>query len=348
VDTTNPGGSDIRSLREVTAAAAAVFTEPQRQRAAIAYLRQRGIDASDLSSEWVLGYAPSGWTRLVDRLRVEFSEQALLNAGVARRSSRGSLIDAFRDRVLMGIRDSDGTIAGFIGRDLSGHPNVPKYLNTGQHALFDKGKMLYGLFEGRTDGARQPVVVEGPLDVLAIAARQQRDATSNLLPVAASGTAFTIVQARRVAEAAFDNRSPVVVAMDGDAPGRAAALTAGERLRHAGLDVRIATVPNGSDPADYLARPAGSLDLFHAEHARPLLSVYVENAIAKRRDGMQWVEGRLSALRSVTPYLATYPPTQAARQVGWLAAALDLDPTTVTRELATACIAAAVPQGIGL
>jgi DNA primase len=54
----------------VTAAAAALFTEPPRQKAAIAYLRQRGIDAYGLSAEWVLGYAPPGWTRLVDRLRL--------------------------------------------------------------------------------------------------------------------------------------------------------------------------------------------------------------------------------------------------------------------------------------
>jgi hypothetical protein len=96
VDGTDPEGSDIRLLREVTVAAATVFTEPPRQAAAITYLRQRGIDAPVLSPQWVIGYAPPRWPRLVDRLCPEFSEQALLNAGVARRCSRGTLIGFHR------------------------------------------------------------------------------------------------------------------------------------------------------------------------------------------------------------------------------------------------------------
>ncbi|MCW2597575.1 MAG: primase catalytic core domain protein [Jatrophihabitans sp.] len=328
---------DPQALREVTAAAAAIFTEPPRRAAALSYLKQRGIDATGLGSEWVLGYAPPGWTRLVDRLHGSFSGQALLDAGVARRSSRGALIDAFRERVIFGLRDLDGTVAGFIARDLSGNPNTPKYFNTHQHALFDKGRLLYGLHEGlNLSTASQPVIVEGPLDVLAIAARQATEASGGLLPVASSGTAFTTAQAQRVADVATQRESSVLVAMDGDAAGRAAALNAGERLRNAGLDIRIALLANGSDPADYLARPDATLDTFHAGNGLPLLSLQVENAIARQGDAMQWPEGRLRALRSVAGHVATYPPDQAARQIGWLAEAFHMHPSTVTLELADA------------
>src|SRR4051794_8695000 len=110
-----PSTADMQKLREVTHAAAEIFTAKPRRRAAIAYLNQRGIDTARLPDTWVIGYAPAGWTRLVNQLRNTFDEQALLEAGVARRSSRSSLIDAFRDRVLFGIRAADGTIAGFIG-----------------------------------------------------------------------------------------------------------------------------------------------------------------------------------------------------------------------------------------
>src|SRR5439155_16547557 len=125
---------------------------------------QRGILGTHLSSGWLLGYAPPGWTRLVDKLRGRFPEDALLDAGVARRSSRATLIDTFRDRIIFGIRDSDGYLAGFIGRDLSGDLDAPKYLNTAQSPIFDKSRLVYGLHEGTQPGdtGQQPVVVEGP------------------------------------------------------------------------------------------------------------------------------------------------------------------------------------------
>ena len=338
--------TDIAVLRAVTAAAADVFTAPPRRQAAYAYLRQRGIDATGIDPEWVLGYAPSGWTRLVDELRGQFDDQALIDAGVARRSSRGSLIDTFRDRVIFGIHSTDGTIAGFLGRDLSGSPTAPKYLNTHQHALFDKSSLLYGLHEAtRNPRAEQPVIVEGPLDVLAITSRQVRARGSQLLPVAASGTSFTPTHARRVAEVAFAHQQPVVVAMDGDAAGRAAGLKAGEQLRRLGLDVRIATLPSGTDPAEYLARVETTLDAFRVDTALPLLTAQVQHAIAAQGEHMQWVEGRLAAARVVSRYLATYPPSHSARQIAWIADALQLDPATVSREVAAA-YRVAQPRGI--
>jgi len=325
----------LKVLEQATRAAAEIFTQKPRQHAALAYLAQRGIDAGGLGEAWVIGYAPPGWTRLTSELRSAYDEQVLLDAGLARRSSRGSLIDAFRDRVLFGIRKPDGTIAGFIGRDLSGDPGAPKYLNSTQSPLFDKGSLLFGLNEGLAcEGASQPVVVEGPVDVLAIAARQYNGGA--LLPVAACGTAFTVTHARQVADVARANRTAVVVAMDGDGAGRKAALDAGERLRYVDADARVAALPNGTDPADHLAPPRATLDVFVAANAQPLITLHVRDAIARQGDRMQWVEGRLGAAREITAYLATYPASEAARQIGWLADVLGLDAHTVTAELADA------------
>src|SRR6185312_14534092 len=141
-----------------------------------------GVNADHLPAGWPLGYAPPGWTRLVDTLRGQYSDQALLDAGLARVSSRGSLIDTFRDRVIFPVHhahgDLHGQVAGFIGRDLSGHPGTPKYLNSRLSSIYVKSELLYGLHEGRT-ATRSPatiVVVEGPLDVLAITARTAADA----------------------------------------------------------------------------------------------------------------------------------------------------------------------------
>jgi DNA primase len=324
-------------LQAVTDEAARIFSRPPRLFAARTYLRQRGIDSANLDSAWLLGYAPPGWTRLVDKLQDQFSDLALIDADLAHPSSAGNLIDSFRDRVVFGIRDTDGHVAGFIGRDLSGNENAPKYLNTRHTALFDKSSLLFGLSEGlaRDPQPRQPVIVEGPLDVLAIAARANAN-RADLLPVAACGTAFTANDARLVAKIAFAHESPVVVAMDGDAAGRTAALGAGEQLRAVGLDVRIAALPNGTDPAEYLSRPGTSLDAFTADYGEPLLTMRVQQAIAAQGDRMQWIEGRLAAARTIANYLATYPPSHTAHQIGWIADALDLSRTTITREFTSA------------
>lgn len=118
-------------LHEAIAEAARILTSPVRRRAALSYLAQRGIDAAALPENWPLGYAPPGWTRLVDDLHAQgFRDDVLLEAGIARRCSRGTLIDVFRDRVIFPVHDQAGPIAGFIGRDLSGAPAAPKYLNT--------------------------------------------------------------------------------------------------------------------------------------------------------------------------------------------------------------------------
>lgn len=327
--------ADLRLLSEVTDAAAEILCSPGRRRSAVAYLTQRGMDATGLGHEWLIGYAPPGWTRLVNALRDDFPEAALLDAGVARMSSRGTLIDSFRDRVIFGIRTAEGTTAGFIGRDLSGHPSAPKYLNTRRHDLFDKSSLLFGLHEGnRGASPLQAVVVEGTVDVLAIACRSQTSAERDLLPVAPCGTALTAVHAQRVAAQA----DAVVVAMDSDSAGRAAALRAGVQLRRAGCDVRIATLPRGADPASSLASSESTLDIFRAEHALPIITVAVEDAIARQGDRMQWIEGRLAALRSVARCLVSEPPENAARQIPSLADALALNPATVTSELANAYV----------
>jgi DNA primase len=329
--------SQLHWLEAVTAAAAEIFCEPPRRAAAVTYLKRRGIDATLLGPEWVIGYAPPGWTRLLDRLRGAFSDQVLLDAGLARWCSRGTLIDTFRERVIFGMRNADGHIAGFIGRDLSGDPQAPKYINTRQHALFEKRRLLFGLDEGLCPSmAGEPVIVEGPVDVLAIAARQAAQRELGLLPLASSGTAFTPEHARCVTKLAVERKSPVVVAMDRDSAGRAAAIRLGDRLHRAGVDVRIATLPDGIDPADYLAAGGSTLDTFRADHAVPLLQLHVEDAIARQGDAMQWPEGRLGALREVAGHLSTYPPETAARQAGSLAATFGFSPSAVTFELADA------------
>lgn len=336
IDTTS---TDQATLEEVTLAASELFTANPSRTAAAAYLSQRGIDASLLPRQWSIGYAPPGWTRLTDELRQRgFDPDALVAAGVSRQSSRGQLIDAFRDRLVLPVRDGDH-VAGFIGRDLSGNPNAPKYLNTASTSLYRKGEHLYGLNEGSAQPnseAAQPILCEGPLDVLAIAARAARLEDGTLLPIAACGTAVTPIQAGIVAGCAARASKPVVVAMDGDTARRDATAKAGEYVRLAGADVRVAMLPAGLDPADHLADQANDLRPFKAANATPLLTLQIERIIAREGDRLRWVEGQVSAARRIAGYLTTYPAEQAVRQTDAVSAATGMPASTFAMILGVA------------
>jgi DNA primase len=115
-----------------------------------AYLRQRGVTAAAMG-EWHIGYAPGGWTALTSYLRGRgHHDDAIQAAGLARISSGGTLIDHFRDRVMLPVRDEQGTLAGFIGRARPGAgPAIPKYLNGPATSTYQKGDLLFGLHHAR-------------------------------------------------------------------------------------------------------------------------------------------------------------------------------------------------------
>ena len=138
---------------------------------AAAYLAGRiGTDLMD-DDRFPVGYAPAGWTTLVDQLRqTGASDQELVDSGLGKYTRRGNLIDVFRDRLIFGIQH-DGDLVGFTGRASPDSDDAtPKYINTPATAAFTKGNTLYGRDAGSdalADGAT-PVLVEGALDAIAI------------------------------------------------------------------------------------------------------------------------------------------------------------------------------------
>jgi hypothetical protein len=116
--------------------------------------------------------------------------------------------------------------------------------------------------------------------------------------------------------------------MDGDSAGKNAAVKAGERIRLAGAEVHIGLLPNGVDPAQYLAHNAHNLDPFRAANALPLLSVQVQRCIASQGEDMQWIEGKIAAARAIAGYLTTYPADQAVAHAAGIARTVDMPLTT--------------------
>ncbi|HWO72569.1 MAG TPA: DNA primase [Dehalococcoidia bacterium] len=281
-----------KTLQDANEAAALFYHSLlQTSARARAYLEERGVD-SKTAGDFQLGYAPPGWDSLRAYLTARsFTDEQLLEAGLLVQGDR-SPYDRFRDRLVFPIRDDRGRVVGFGGRVLPGGDSGdgPKYVNTPQTPVFDKGAVLYGLDRAK-DAVRQSgvaVVVEGYMDVIAAHQFGHRNV------VASMGTALTERQA--VLLQRFAER--VVLAMDADEAGSAANLraiqvvAAAERpSRTAGrprsLDIRVVALPKGKDP-DELIRAEAEAWPAAVGAARPV----VDHLIAVVSAGLDLAEPR--------------------------------------------------------
>ena len=212
------------------------------------------------------------------------TDEELLAAGLAKQASTGRLIDTFRDRLVLPIQHH-GQVIGFVGRRNPDHDHLeagsdaavkagPKYLNTAETVLFAKGDQLYGMdpYTDRLAAGAVPVVVEGPIDAVAVSL-----ASPGHVGVAPLGTALTDTQADIL------TRQPgarIVVATDADIAGQVAAERDFWILTARGADPQHATLPRGLDPAEVL-RTAGPNQLHHhLENARPLADTLITERLA--------------------------------------------------------------------
>jgi DNA primase len=217
------------------------------------YLTGRNIDVSALEAELhrpVVGHTPHKIDGLVTRLHAKgFTDDELVDAGLATRNSDGSVIDFFRGRVVLPVTDDSGQVIGLIGRSVE--DRFPKYLNQARTATYDKSVALYRPSTSKLDPDANVVVVEGTLDALAIAAQSAKSGVlAKFAPVTSSGLALSDVQMDRIL--GIHGRAPVF-AGDGDKPGREAALDWAAKAALQGRESVVVDWPDGEDPASWLA-----------------------------------------------------------------------------------------------
>jgi DNA primase len=279
------------------------------------YLAARGLGQATMR-QWRIGYAPAGWTELTSHLRGLDHEDAVIEAsGLARRSSRGTLIDHFRDRVMLAIRNENGIVAGFIGR---AHPDaapaVPKYLNSPETTTYVKGELLFGLHETRDQLARgaMPVIAEGPFDAIAISTADPH----RYAGLAPCGTAFTSRQAAALGRVADLSRTAVLVALDGDRAGRQAAVKAYTVLLTVTSKTTAVTLPPGRDPAEILQvdGPTALRDVLQ-NRAQPLAAVVIDAHLDSWASRLDHAEGQFHAMRSAATLIASLLPSDTADQI---------------------------------
>lgn len=213
-----------------------------------AYMNGRGITDETIQT-FRLGLAGNGWSDVSDHLKQKgFTETEMIEAGVSKKGERGGTLDKFRNRIMFPIADSAGRVVAFSGRSFGPHasPEAPKYLNSPETPLFHKSRILYGFDKAKQAIRRHDcaVLVEGQVDLVA----SHQAGWSNA--VAASGTAFTPEHAMLI-KRMTDN---LVIALDADEAGMKAAGRAARAALAYGLNVKVARLPEGLDPADLILK----------------------------------------------------------------------------------------------
>ncbi|WP_122386824.1 DNA primase [Pseudomonas syringae group genomosp. 7] len=277
----------------------ALKSHPSRK-AAVDYLKGRGL-SGEIARDFGLGFAPPGWDNLYKHLSSDSLQQkVMIDAGLLiENAETGKRYDRFRDRVMFPIRDSRGRVIAFGGRVLG--DDKPKYLNSPETPVFHKGQELYGLFEARKFNRNldEIIVVEGYMDVIALAQQGLRNAVATL------GTATSEEHLKRL----FRVVPNVLFCFDGDQAGRNAAWRALEATLsnlQDGRRARFLFLPEGEDP-DTLVRSEGT-DAFKArinQHAQPLADYFFEQ-LTKESDPRS-LEGKAHMATLAAPLIDKVP-----------------------------------------
>ena len=286
-------------------------------RSALDYLLQKRKLTERTLETFGLGYAPAGSRAILDYFKSKrYTEQELIDCGLASQREDGSPFDRFRNRLMIPIRNADGRMAGFGARILD--PNdQPKFLNSPQTALFDKGHLLYGLDRARKPirTADQVVIVEGYLDVIAL---HQAGFENVVSPM---GTALTEDQLRLLKR--FTRR--IVLALDPDAAGQKAVLRGLEAartsldreaelrfdarglLRHEArlqADLRVASMPDELDPDEIVQRNPDEWKQL-IDNAKPIVEHVLAVLIADKNVNDPKVKAEIAA--QVLPIIEDLP-----------------------------------------
>lgn len=258
------------------------------------YVKKRGITA-ETAKLFRIGFAPKEWRLLYEHLKgpsAKFSDAEIEKAGLAKRPDSGDGVgatqknpyDRFRDRIMFPIMDSSGRVIAFSGRIIHDDGKGAKYLNSPETPLYNKSTVLYGIDKAKTDirTKNYTIMVEGQMDLVLSHQAGIRNT------VAVSGTALADAVMSR--ENVINNLgivrrlSPnVILAFDSDAAGRKAAMRSAQIALSLGMDVKIAQMPEGKDPADMVLEDAEAWkNVLRA--AKPIVEFQLDAVMAEAKE----------------------------------------------------------------
>lgn len=208
------------------------------------YLKDRGLNEKSIE-EWRIGYVSADWRKVYDFLISKKVDVSMIEkVGLIKKGDKGSYYDRFRNRIMFPLFDSQSRVVGFSGRTLSQDTDEAKYINSPDSPLFNKSELLYG-FNFAKNIIRKvdfSIIVEGQFDVILSHQAGYKNA------VATSGTSLTeehVNQLQRLSK-------KIVIALDGDGAGLRASERAWKIALSKSMDVKVALLPDGKDPADLI------------------------------------------------------------------------------------------------
>lgn len=289
------------------------------------YLQGRGL-TDESRAKWRLGYAPPGWRNLFDALtRAGYDAGELERAGLVKRSEKGGYYDRFRGRIIFPLFDVAGRVIAFSGRIFDEEPGKEnaKYLNSPGTPLFDKSRVLYGYDRAKSVMRKYDfaILVEGQMDLV----MSHQGGFPNT--VAVSGTGLTAHHLELVKRLTGN----VVMAFDADRAGLRSAERGTMLALSMGMEVKVASLPQGIDPADCVKEDPQTWRQA-IKGARHIIEVLLE---VLRRDAKDERQFATLVRREVVPFVARIQsPIDRAHFVERIAERLGVPEGAVTEEVA--------------
>ncbi len=298
--------SEKSALLEIMRAAGELYTKLLLSRegeAARVYLKERGI-TEDVIDRWGIGYAPDAWDRMsLELVRRKYRTEDIRTSGLvvprkeggARHLDSPPFYDRFRNRILFPIRDLQGRTVGFGGRILDNEKQKeePKYINTPETPIYEKGKILFALDRARHDIRTKDsvIIVEGYMDALTA----HEAGYTNV--VATSGTAMTTDHVQ-ILKRFTEN---VVLSFDEDTAGRAAVERGIDGALAAGMNVRVLSIPDGKDPDECIRHDPKLWDAA-VTNVQPFLEYVFDRAVSG--NDLHTVDGKKKAAKMILTAIA--------------------------------------------
>ena len=261
------------------------------------YFYKRGITDQTIRS-FGLGFALNSWDSLLKYLKsMNYKEEDIVRCGLATKNEKGKVYDRFRNRIIFPVFDVRGRVIAFGARVMD--DSKPKYLNSPETPIYNKGTHLYGLnFARKNSKEKSLIIVEGYMDCISLSQAGVKNVVASL------GTALTKMQARLLKR----NSEDVYISYDADNAGQAATVRGLDILSAEGIDVKVVQIPRGKDPDDYIR--AEGVEKFHEllSHALPL----IDYKILKAKEGLNIAEdqGRIQYAKRVVSILNNLDPIE--------------------------------------